>query len=219
MVMSRKHSDGDWREAIRPNLSYWFHDERRIAAAGAKGNTPHGEGWRRITEEDYDRIVSAPEVVQSVVPPEGVSNNENNAAGKTLGSIFTDSEGERHRLGILRSGHGKAVLVGLDLVSLVRLCRLTEQEWLKAACIPYENIAAPPFLQHDIVLDLKKKRIQIGYVYTDSGDRGTIYQVRFKVAEVMRRWDMLFLHLHEPTEDEVRARMAETNRAATFPVK
>jgi len=87
------------------------------------------------------------------------------------------------------------VLMGIDLAALLPLCRETEQEELCAYCNPRVEIEAP-YIQADIALDLKTKRIVLGWVCTSDDAVGSVkYAVRLNVGVILKRYDCVFVHL------------------------
>ena len=132
---------------------------------------------------------------------------------KKLGNIFHTRAGLRVILGSLSADleHGKrAPLVGLDLAAVLPLCRAVageDRDIISALCIPYENIEHPPYICCDIMYDKTKKPVKMGWVSSKDEEKGKMYLVWLDVAAFLKRWDCVFLHLHEPTSDELKERL------------
>ena len=129
-----------------------------------------------------------------------------------LGNIFYTHQGVRIVLGILSADteHGtRAPLVGLDLAAVLPVCKMVGTGVLCAACVPYENIPHPPYLCHDIMYDKTKKAQKVGWVTSTETEKGVKYLVWLDVEAIRKRWDCVFLHLHEPTPEELNARLGK----------
>ena len=132
----------------------------------------------------------------------------------SLCSIFTDALGFRSKLGRLAyDAEGvKAPLLMLDPAALVPVCRALKErgeEVLKAAGMPYANIARPPLIDaSDLQVAKGRGREQVGHLYTDTrdGDGGVLYQARLNVGAVLKHLDYWGLHLHVPSPEEAMAR-------------
>jgi len=90
-------------------------------------------------------------------------------------------------------------LVGLDVAALVPILRDAESEVVSAACLPKHDEEAPFIDNLDLHTTDHKK---IGYLYSDSDHRGKIYQVRLDVATTLKRFDIVWCHLHDPHKEE-----------------
>jgi len=134
----------------------------------------------------------------------------------SLGSIFIDIKGIRIKIGrlVYEPKHLHAML-GLDLANLLPVCRETDEERIQGCCIPYPSVDDPPFLSHDLQwCGPKDKRTKLGWVYTDSDERGPAYQVILFVPAVMKIWDCAWLHLHELSEEELKQQAEEKDEQA-----
>ena len=141
---------------------------------------------------------------------------------KKLGNIFHTRAGLRVVLGSLSADleHGKrAPLVGLDLAAVLPLCRAVggtvaavgggERQIISAVCIPYENIQHPPYICCDIMYDKTKTPVKMGWVSSKDEEKGKMYLVWLDVAAFLKRWDIMFMHLHEPTSEELTERLGK----------
>jgi len=92
--------------------------------------------------------------------------------------------------------HHAMIFVELD--KLLPVCRHMGMGMVKACCLPQPGRPAP-YLISDIQLCLtKSKRLKVGYLWTTDNAVGDVaYQVRFDVAEVLRKWGLVGLHCHE----------------------
>jgi len=127
---------------------------------------------------------------------------------KKLGNIFHTTKGMRVVLGQISADLDRGVrapLVGLDLSAVLPVCRAAEGV-VCAICIPYENIKHPPYLCHDIH-DRKKKAQKVGWVTSTDNEKGVRYLVWLDVEAILKRWDCMWLHLHEETETEQKERL------------
>ena len=98
--------------------------------------------------------------------------------------------------------------IGLDLVTLLPVCRKLREGVLNGCCLPGLDVLEPPFIEpSDLqICGRKGKRVKVGYVYTMSDHRNAAYQIRFDIAEVLKHWDYVRIHCHIPTEEELKER-------------
>ena len=131
-------------------------------------------------------------------------------AGDKLGYIFLDHGGVRLRLGALyHNSKTLHAMLGADIVAIITVCRMVENEKIRACCIPYPSIVDPPYIEANLQVCLpKNKRLKIGYIFTASDQRGPAYQVVLLRDVVMKLWDMVFVHIH-PIDIEEESKDAE----------
>ena len=117
--------------------------------------------------------------------------------GRTIGQIFI-THPERIVLGVLSYEDKRDnALVGLDLAAVLPVCRSTELSELCCYCVPRIEFDSPPYIQADIQVCLKTKRIKIGWIFSSSNAEGKVsYGVRLDTKAILDRWDTVFLHLH-----------------------
>jgi len=132
---------------------------------------------------------------------------------KKLGNIFHTSHGMRVVLGSISADlerGTRAPLVALDLAAVLPVCRAVgDKKVICAACIPYENIEYPPYICHDAVYDRRKRKHKLGWVTSIDDEKGVRYLVWLEVTPILKLWDCVFLHLHEPTSDELKERLGQ----------
>jgi len=115
---------------------------------------------------------------------------------KTIGRIFVDQP-TRRTIGEIRWDRNGNPILRFDPVEILPVARECRDEKIRAACKPFDYIESPPFMGQDIqYTGLKKKRIKMGYVYTDEDERGILYQVRLYTELVLKRYNSIWLHLH-----------------------
>ena len=122
---------------------------------------------------------------------DAIMNHEN------IGNIFTDDENGRHVVGFLCHDRNTLhSLVGVYPSEMVEVAKTSAATVINAACLPFASVFAPYIDPTDICLKQGKKRIKLGYIYTQDDATGrVIYQVRFIVETVLRQWERVFLHV------------------------
>ena len=129
-------------------------------------------------------------------------------AMQKLGNIFVGDKRQRTIIGTLSyDAMVHHAMIGLDLVSLLQACRKHEHGFLQACCLPYEKLDnPPPYLCCDIQFcKTRNRREKMGYLWTEADERGPAYQVRLAVDVVLKRFGVVWFHLHEqhgPTEED-----------------
>lgn len=120
----------------------------------------------------------------------------------SIGAIFL-THPERVTIGQLSyDAKQDNCLVGLDLGTLIPVCRSTELSELCAYCLPRIEVAKP-YLLGDLQVCLKTKRIKVGWIQTNDDERGSvIYSVRLYREVILKRFGTVFMHYHSTNVKE-----------------
>jgi len=114
-----------------------------------------------------------------------------------IGGVFCDAAG-RTTLGVLsHDAIRDHAMLGLYIEPMLAACRVALESGVnkvRGCCIPYESVKDPPYIAGD--LQLGQKRTKIGWVYTESDQRGPAYQVILERDVLLKLFSFMWVHIH-----------------------